>query len=156
MVILLLINVQSMFNIYRMLFLALKNVEIVKFWLLLRFPTSNKKTQKNFPSLLLGGPSPSLNTIWKTLHAVSKVNAMKKKWKRTCKEQMWWKKTPGIFRIFAFLLYLWKFQTKQGFTSGSSTKVVLHPFEILRPKTKTPGSSTWFFFWSPLEISHCF
>ena len=86
-----------MFNIYRMLFLALKNVETVKFWLLLRFPTSNKKTQKNFPSLLLGGPSPSLNTIWKTLHAVSKVNAMKKKMKKDMQRTNVMKKNPWNF-----------------------------------------------------------
>ena len=47
--------------------------------LLLKFPTPNKKTQQNIPSLPLGGLPPSLNVIWKTLNAVSKLNVTKKK-----------------------------------------------------------------------------
>ena len=41
-------------------------------------------------------------------------------------------KLPGIFRFFTLPL---KFQTKQSFTLRN----------FLRPKTKTPGNSTWFF-----------
>ena len=108
-----------MFNIYRMLFLALKNVETVKFWLLLRFPTSNKKTQKNFPSLLLGGPSPSLNTIWKTLHAVSKVNAMKKKNEKGHAKNKCDEKKPLEF--LEFLLFY--------FTYGNSRQSKASPLE---------------------------
>ena len=56
----------------------------------------------------MGGPSPSLNTIWKTLHAVSKVNTMKKNEKGYSKNKCDEKtllEPPGIFRIFTFLLY---------------------------------------------------
>ena len=33
---------------------------------------------------------------------------------------------------------------------------MLHHLDILRPKTKTPGNSTWYFSWSPLEIPSWF
>ena len=33
---------------------------------------------------------------------------------------------------------------------------MLHHLDILRPKTKNPGNSTWYFSWSPLEIPSWF
>ena len=52
---------------------------------------------------------------------------------------------PGIFLFF--LLYPWKFQTKQSSTPRNSTKFLLDPLEIPGSKTKTlgPGNSTLFF-----------
>ena len=51
---------------------------------------------------------------------------------------------PGIL---GFLIYPWKFQRKfQGFSPRNSAKLcVLQPWELLRPKAKIPGNSTWFF-----------
>ena len=46
--------------------------------------------------------------------------------------------------FLGFLLYLWKFQTKESFTPTNSTKL-LHILEILRHKTKAPGNSIFFF-----------
>ena len=67
-----------MSNIYRMLFLDFKKVEMVKFThILFRFPTLNKKNPAKFSIPPTGGPPPSLNAIGKP-HAVSKVNFMKK------------------------------------------------------------------------------
>ena len=39
--------------------------------------------------------------------------------------------------FLSFLLYLWKFKTKQSFTPQKLHKILLHPSEILRPKIKT-------------------
>ena len=52
---------------------------------------------------------------------------------------------PGIFLFF--LLYPWKFQTKQSSTPWNSSKFLLDPLEIPGSKTKTlgPGNSTLFF-----------
>ena len=51
--------------------------------------------------------------------------------------------------FFILLLYPWKFQTKQSFTSGNSTKLCYILWKLQaqkpRPKTKRPG-----------EITHCF
>ena len=44
--------------------------------------------------------------------------------------------------FFIFLLYSWKFQTKQSSNPGIFHKIVLDPLKIPRPKTKTPGNST--------------
>ena len=62
--------------------------------------------------------------------------------------KIYFKKNPGIFRFLTLppeisdetKLHPWKF-----------CKIVLEPFKNLRPKTKTPGNSTSFFFWSPQE-----
>ena len=58
-------------------------------------------------------------------------------------EIIFWK-APEIFRLF---VYPWKFQTKQGFTRRNFSKLLVlhHSSEIVRPKTKTPGNSTWYF-----------
>ena len=48
--------------------------------------------------------------------------------------------------FLSFLLYPWKFQTKQSFTHGNSAKWVLDPLENLRPKTKTPVETSHHFF----------
>ena len=64
--------------------------------------------------------------------------------------------------------YLWKFQRKQSFTKEILKKIVLHPLEIPRLKTKThgeiphdvffitPGVKFHIFFNSPLEFPHAF
>ena len=72
-----------------------------------------------------------------------------------------WKKTLEFLDLS---LYFWKFWTKQSFTFEDSVKIVLHPLEIQRLKTKTHGNSAWFFlnhswkfhFFSnlPLEFPH--
>ena len=53
-------------------------------------------------------------------------------------------KTPtGIFRFFILPLEI-------------AEKTKLHPSELLRPKTKSPGNSIWFFLsWPPLKIPRC-
>ena len=53
--------------------------------------------------------------------------------------------------FFIYLLYPWKFQTNQSCTSGNCAKckIALHHLEIPRPKTKTPGISTYFFLATP-------
>ena len=61
-----------------MLFLALKKVEMVKFTPLQIPNTQQKKKPAKFSIPPTGGPPPFLNAIWKTLHAASKMNAMKK------------------------------------------------------------------------------
>ena len=45
---------------------------------------------------------------------------------------------PGVLGLS---LYFWKFWTKQSFTFEDSVKIVLHPLEIQRLKTKTHGNS---------------
>ena len=57
-----------------------------------------------------------------------------------------------------------KFQIKWHSTQGNSTKIVLHPLDIPKPKTNTHGNITWFFLhhhWKfhffiswPLEFPH--
>ena len=59
---------------------------------------------------------------------------------------------PGIFRFFTLLLeipdktlHTWKLQ-----------KIVLHPSEIIGPKTKTPGNSAQFFLDHPWRFDAVF
>ena len=59
------------------------------------------------------------------------------------------KKFAGIFHFF--LLYPWKFQTKQ-LNPWIFHKIVLDPLEIPRTKEKTPWKFHIIFSWSPLEI----
>ena len=54
-----------------------------------------------------------------------------------------YKKPPGTFHFFTLLLEI---------PDKKAPPMVLDPLEIPRPKTKTPGNSMLFFFWSPLEI----
>ena len=50
---------------------------------------------------------------------------------------------PSPPEFLGFLLCPWKFQTKQDFTLETPQNcVTIHPSEILKPKTKTPGNST--------------
>ena len=55
-------------------------------------------------------------------------------------------KTPQEF--LGFLLYPWKFQTKQSLTLETPQNCI-HSSEILRLKTKIPGDFTWFFLITP-------
>ena len=70
------------------------------------------------------------------------------------------RKNPNIYffenplDFFIFLLYPWKFQTKQSSTPGY--KIMLDPLEIPRPKTKTPGTSTLFFLGYPWKSHFVF
>ena len=81
------------------------------------------------------------------------INYSKKK-----KPNRWWlrtyfsKNTPGIFNFFLPLeipdktkLHPWKIH-----------KIVLHVFEIPRPETKTPGTSTLFFLGYPWKFHFVF
>ena len=79
--------------------------------LLLRFLAPNKKNPVKFSNPSTGEDLPLLNAIWKTLHTVSKMNVMEKM-KKDMQRTNVMKKPAGIFRIFTFLLYRWKFQTK--------------------------------------------
>ena len=56
-------------------------------------------------------------------------------------------------RIFLFFYITLEIPDKTELHTWKFHKIVLDPWEIPRPKTKTPGNSTLFFFWSPLEIS---
>ena len=58
--------------------------------------------------------------------------------------------------FFIFLLYPWKFWTKQSSTPWKFNKFVLGPMEIPRPKTKTPGNSTLFFLGHPWKFHFVF
>ena len=72
---------------------------------------------------------------------------------------MYWaipeKKQTGRVEGILFKKKPWNFSFFY-FTPGNSRQkappMVLDPLEIPRPKTKTPGNSMLFFFWSPLEI----
>ena len=61
---------------------------------------------------------------------------------------LFWKNSLGFF---IFLLYPWKFQTKQ-LNPWIFHKIVLDPLEIPRPKEKTPWKFHIIFSCSPLEI----
>ena len=52
------------------------------------------------------------------------------------------KKTPELLGLS---LCPKKFQIKWHFTQGNSTKILLHPLDIPKPKTNTHGNITWFF-----------
>ena len=76
------------------------------------------------------------------------INYSRKKPNRRWLRTYFSKDTTGIFNFFLPLeipdktkLHPWKIH-----------KIVLHGFEIPRPETKTPGTSAFFFSWSPLEI----
>ena len=49
---------------------------------------------------------------------------------------------PGIFRCFTLSLEI---SDKTRLYPQKLHKIMLHPSEILRPKTKIPGNCTWFF-----------
>ena len=66
-----------------------------------------------------------------------------------------WKPT---LEFLGFPFYSRKFQKKRSFTPETPQNCVtrVHHSELLRPKTKTPGNSIWFFLsWPPLKIP-CF
>ena len=66
-----------------------------------------------------------------------------------------WKPT---LEFLGFPFYSRKFQKKRSFTPETPQNCVtrVHRSELLRPKTKTPGNSIWFFLsWPPLKIP-CF
>ena len=48
-------------------------------------------------------------------------------------------KPPGMFRFFTLLLEV---SDKTMFQPYKFYKIMLHPLEILRPQSKTPGNST--------------
>ena len=56
-------------------------------------------------------------------------------------------------RTFRFVTLPWKI--KWHFTQGNSTKIVLHPLKIPKPKTNTHGNVTWFFLHHHWKF-HCF
>ena len=56
---------------------------------------------------------------------------------------------------FIFLLYPWKFQTKQSSTPGNSTKCV-RSLGNSKAKNQDPWEFHIIFSWSPMEIPHCF
>ena len=116
-----------------MLFLALKNVEMADS-LLIRFPTANKTNSAKFsiPPTGVGGPSPSLNAIWKTLYAVSEVNVMKKYEKGHAKNKCD-EKTPLEF--LEFLLFY--------FVYGSSRQNKASPLET--PQNCVTSYTPWKF-----------
>ena len=76
----------------------------------------------------------------------------RKKTNRDVEDIFFW--NPPL-EFLGFLLYYWKFQTKQSFTPRGSTKLCsIHPSEILKPKTKTTGNSTLLFLDHPLKLFH--
>ena len=61
-------------------------------------------------------------------------------------------KPAGIFRLFTLPMEI---RDKTRLHSQKLHKIMLHPSEILRPKTKTPGNSTLFLI-SPRKIHFLF
>ena len=56
---------------------------------------------------------------------------------------------PGIFHFFTLPLEI---SDKTKLSPWIFHRIVLEPLETPRPKTQTPGFSTLFFLWPPLDI----
>ena len=62
---------------------------------------------------------------------------------------LFWKPSSENFR---FVISPLEIPEKTSFHPWKFTKIVWHPLEIPRSKTKTHRNSTWVFPWTPLEI----
>ena len=72
-----------------------------------------------------------------------------KKHKKGGLRTYFFEKHPGIFRFFTLPLGI---LDKKELHPWTFCEVVWHPLEILRPKSKTPRNSTWYFLGHPLEF----
>ena len=92
---------------------------------------------------------PPPNFILLTLSVVQvwighiQVGLFQKKSKRAGLRTYFFEKDPQNFKNL--LLYTWKSQKKIKLQPWKFYKIVLHPLEFPRSKTKTHGNSTWFF-----------